>query len=215
MSHRTESPLAREMLVLTIVVALLAGLGVGAYFGLRRTGSSSGGFSTGSCGAVITEPTDRNRTHQAPQDLDYIEAPPSFGPHLAVPAPFGRSFYSAADRPAVGNLVHSMEHGYTIAWYDDTLAADEDAVAALKKLAEDAVRGGERFIAAPWTRADGDAFRDGAHFALTRWSADPDHPEDAAGHRGNWQYCGEVDREAVIAFLHRWSNAESPEPGVG
>lgn len=209
------SPGTRDLLVMSIVVVVLVALGAAAFLGLRRTADPLDGSAGGACGAVITEPTDRNRTHRAPEDLDYADAPPSFGPHLGVAAPFGRPFYTAADRPAVGNLVHSMEHGFTIAWYDETAAADDATVRELGELAEELAADGQRFLAVPWTRADGEPFRDGAHLALTRWTADPEQPEDVTGHRGNWLYCDGLDPAAVVAFVDRWSNAESPEPGVG
>ena len=72
--------------------------------------------------------------------------------------------------------MHNLEHGYTILWYDDTIAKDlkqKDAIEAIsKKMSE------ERFIAAPWTSDDGKAFPDGKHIALTRWTADAKNPSD-------------------------------------
>jgi uncharacterized protein DUF3105 len=44
----------------------------------------------------------------------YNSDPPTSGPHYAQPAEAG--FYDVA--PADENLVHSMEHGYVIIWYN-------------------------------------------------------------------------------------------------
>ena len=71
-----------------------------------------------------------------------------------------------------------------------------------------------RFIAAPSTAADGDAFPDGKHVALTRWTADADKPTDMEKQRGNWQYCGSTSGAVVSEFINKWPNAESPEPGI-
>ena len=37
-----------------------------------------------------------------------------------------RKFYTSDDRPAVATLVHNLEHGFTLLWYDETIADDGD-----------------------------------------------------------------------------------------
>lgn len=166
------------------------------------------------CSAVISKPVPSTAVHLAPPTkVDYVDAPPAFGDHWPTAAPFGRPFY-AADRPAVEELVHSLEHGYTIAWYDAAAAADEAAISSLQEIALGYQRAGERFIAAPWSTEDGAAFPDNAHIAVTRWSADPATPGDFAGQQGNWLYCGTVDPEAIKEFVEMWPNANSAEPGL-
>lgn len=207
----------RLVLVLAAVGVVLVLCVVGAIVALNgddsapATGSKS---PVAGCDPVITKPTDRNQQHiNPPTPISYPDSPPSFGEHRPTPAPFGRPFYSA-DRPELGDLVHSMEHGYTIAWYDDTAAADSAAMAELKRIAEDYQTVQGRFIAAPWHAADGAPFPEGRHVALTRWSADAHDPANEALQRGNWMYCGGVDRGAIKAFFDRWPNSESPEPGI-
>lgn len=218
----TEQPTARGGNRLVIVlVAAAAALGVGiAGTVIALTGddgpksSGTAGAAAAGCDPVITRPTDRNQQHiNPPTTIRYADAPPSFGEHRPTPAAFGRPFYGA-DRPEIGNLVHSMEHGYTIAWYDDTLAEDTDAMAQLEQIAGHYQTEQGRFIAAPWHSADGAAFPAGRHLALTRWSADADDPSDESLQRGNWMYCGSVDAEAIARFFDTWSNSESPEPGI-
>lgn len=166
------------------------------------------------CGEVISKPVGTTALHLTPgETAEYPDAPPAFGNHSPVPAGFGRPFYSA-DRPAVEELVHNLEHGYTIAWYDETAAADEVAINALKEIAFAYQQSGERFIAAPWTSADGDAFPDDTHIAVTRWSADPANPAEAETQLGNWMYCGTVDPDAIEVFFETWPNDESAEPGL-
>ena len=84
-----------------------------------------------------------------------------------------RKFYTAQDRPALGTLVHNLEHGYTILWYDDTVAKDSDQMDQIRAIA-DKFAGTtdlrDKFKAVPWTADDGKAFPDGQHIAFTHWS---------------------------------------------
>ncbi|RNL63042.1 DUF3105 domain-containing protein [Nocardioides marmoriginsengisoli] len=167
------------------------------------------------CDAILTKPTDKSQTHiSAPQPITYADAPPSFGPHRPAAAPFGRPFYGADDRPEVAELVHNLEHGYVIAWYDDTAAKDKAEMDNLKSIAEKYQDAQERFIAAPWHPSDGAAFPEGKHIALTRWSADDKDQADESKQRGNWQYCGSVSGEVTNDFFKKWTNDQSPEPGL-
>lgn len=54
--------------------------------------------------------TDQNRTHVDPgTKVPYATNPPSYGPHYPTPASDGE--YQPSHTPAIGNLVHAMEHG--------------------------------------------------------------------------------------------------------
>ena len=57
----------------------------------------------------------------APQKIPYPDSPPAFGPHWPnfLQGSEIRSFYTTGDRPEVERLVHSLEHGHTILWYDE------------------------------------------------------------------------------------------------
>ena len=196
-------------------VAISAVIATAAACGSSSDPESGGSNETAApCGEVVTKPTDENQQHiNAPTKISYADAPPAFGEHRPEYAPFGRAFYSS-DRPEVGNLVHSLEHGYTIAWYDDTLADDHAAVESLEKIANDYLADRDRFIAAPWHEDDGKAFPEGKHVALVRWSADADDPTNQKLHSGNWMYCGGVDKAEISTFFDTWPNEESPEPGL-
>ena len=207
--------------IVVVVVGLLAAAVIPYVKNQRRENALAGtaldklGVSAkaASCDDILTKKTDHNQQHiPAPTPITYPDAPPSFGPHRPSPAAFERKFYTAQDRPEVATLVHNMEHGYTILWYDDTIAKDakqKDAIEAIsKKMSQ------ERFIAAPWTSDDGKAFPDGKHIALTRWTADAKNPSDESLQRGNWQYCGGVSGQIVGNFVDKWPNAESPEPNI-
>ena len=68
-----------------------------------------------------------------------------------------RKLYTADDRPELESLVHNLEHGYTILWYDETIADDDEAMDELRGDRRQARRHREhahKFIAAPWTSDD-------------------------------------------------------------
>lgn len=206
---------ARRLTVVVLAVVLvfatmllLAGNNTVSGDATRATGAG--------CDPVLSTLTSLNRNHVLlPSQLDYSSGPPAFGPHLTSTARFERAFYTEQDRPEVGRLVHSMEHGFTVLWYDATAAADDAAMKALRELAEEYQLANERFIVAPWLKSDGAAMPTDRHYALTRWSADADDPGNQFTQRGNWMYCGSVQPEDIRAFVDRWPNEESPEPGVG
>lgn len=165
------------------------------------------------CDPLKTTPTDKTQEHiSAPTPIPYKDAPPSFGPHRPQPAGLERKFYDARDRPEVAVLVHNLEHGYTILWYDDSVAENKAELKVIETIASKYQD--ERFVAAPWTDSDGAAFPDGKHIALTRWTADAKDPSDESKQRGNWEYCTATSGTVVSDFFKRWPNEESPEPGI-
>ena len=174
------------------------------------------------CGEINTESAADNGTHvPQEQQVTYDTAPPAFGPHWNVagvaPVSGAREFYTSEDRPDLEALVHNQEHGYTVLWYDETIAADDDAVAELRGVAakfSDESNRRNAFIAAPWTSEDGDAFPDGQHVAMTHWSAGGAGETDAAKQVGVFQYCSEVSGAAVEEFTTGYPQQDSPEPNA-
>ncbi len=149
------------------------------------------------------------------EELVYDQAPPASGSHYPTWADFGRKFYTAQDRPELGYLVHNLEHGYSILWYDETVADSDEQLAQVKAIANK-FEGSDfenKFIAAPWTAEDGEAFPDGAHVALTHWSmgGTNGNPE---GQRGITQYCEVPSGEAVATFMEDYPYTDSPEPNA-
>lgn len=217
----------RSMLILGVCVVAVLGLLAAAlvpYFKDRNETKALASKSVAkigvseeaaSCEAIKTTPTDENQTHiPSPTPIDYQDSPPSFGPHRPQSAPFERRFYTGADRPEIPELVHNLEHGYVILWYDESVADDQTQMRYIKAIADKFGDDDVRFIAAPWTSDDGDAFPDGKHIALTRWTADAKSPGDEKLQRGNWRYCGSTSGAVVSAFVAKWPNEESPEPGI-
>lgn len=215
----------RSMAILGVSVVVVVGLLVAALIPYLKDRNESKELaaksvakigvseSSAGCDPIVTKPTDEKRNH-IPEGtaITYPDSPPSFGDHRQVSAPFERKFYTADDRPEVAQLVHNMEHGYTILWYDDTVAEDNFQLKEIEAIA--AKYKDAKFIAAPWTKADGDGFPDGKHVALTRWSADAKDPNDNAKQRGNWEYCSATSGQVVADFVKKWPNEESPEPNA-
>ncbi|MFZ5850000.1 MAG: DUF3105 domain-containing protein [Actinomycetota bacterium] len=153
-----------------------------------------------SCGPATTDPATGGNDHQpAGTKIAFAQIPPSSGPHYPSPA-LGKTFYTAADRPPAAQLVHNLEHGYTVLWYDDTITGA--TLTQVQSLASKlAAQTGGKFIATAWNNADG-AFPAGTHVAVSHWGK-------TAGHR---LLCGQLSGEAVGAFVTQFPTSDSPEP---
>ncbi len=167
--------------------------------------------SAAGCRPVETVPVTEQGIHFGPgtsspdpaKVVEYEQVPAVSGEHFVSPAYPAQPFYTAQDRPPVEQLVHNLEHGYTLAWYSPDLPADE--LTALEAAAE-AMRRDEqtqsgKFIAAPWDEARG-AFPEGAELALAHWGAE----------EGALQYCGRVSGEVFADFVAAHPASDSPEP---
>jgi hypothetical protein len=167
------------------------------------------------CAAPVENAASGNQEHvQAGTPVNYPAKPPASGPHYDTPAPFTKRFYTASDRPAVETLVHNLEHGYTVAWYRDTMPADQ--ITALdnvsKTFSASEYDPNQKFIAAPWSEADGGPFPEGQNVILARWTADPNNPGDTASQRGVEQSCTAVSGQAISEFMAKYPSTNAPEP---
>ena len=176
------------------------------------------------CQKITTKPAEGNQQHvPVGQKVDYKEAPPAFGAHWnqagVAPAPMERKLYEAGDRPELESLVHNLEHGYTILWYDTTIAGDKTAMDELRAIADKLAGTSNmrtKFIAAPWTSSDegGAKFPNGEHVAFTHWSAGGSGETDAKKQKGVWQYCSDVSGQGLNDFMLDYPYTDSPEPGA-
>ncbi len=211
----------RKMLVFGISGALALGIIAAAAIPLinqARNNPANKGWDTfgvasgdASCDAVIEEAQSGTQDHRPDgESITYETAPPASGPHYSAPAAFDRKFYTVEDTPEVERLVHNLEHGYTILWYDPSISdADLDSLEDLAtKVTEsddvsDDVAG--KFVVAPWDaeRSEG-AFPEGMQFALSHWGVENSFR----------QYCGELSGEAVRDFVQDHPFSDSPEPNA-
>jgi flagellar basal body-associated protein FliL len=167
------------------------------------------------CDPISEHPAKGNQQHVTEgTKVNYDQTPPDSGPHYPAPAPFTKRFYTTADRPAIETLVHNLEHGYTVVWYRDSLPQQQkDQLEAISKtFTSDAYNPADKFIAAPWSNADGSGFPPGKNVVLTRWYADPSNPSDTTAQRGVRQGCAVVSGAAIQDFMAKYPYGNSPEP---
>jgi hypothetical protein len=170
-----------------------------------------------------------NRTHvQYPQKVQYTTAPPAFGNHWnqsgVAPVAMDRKFYTSSDRPPLEALVHNLEHGYTILWYDQTVAGNDKLLGEIRGIArkyDGTTDFRDKFIAVPWTSADEKSlaeganpkvFPNGAHIALSHWSVGGNADPDTKKWAGQFLYCNGVSGAAVKQFTVAYPYTDSPEP---
>jgi hypothetical protein len=217
--RREQQSRERRKSLLFIVIAVVVGLGlvaaaaVPAYLESRDDPTNQALDTFGppatdaDCDEVTTDATTGGNDHREDgEKLDYEQVPPSSGPHWNTPALSSRKFYTADDRPPTEQLVHNLEHGYTILWYDDTIeGAQLDTIRDLAEsaAAQDQAGPTGKFIAVAWDDSYG-SFPEGKHVALSHWGA-------TEGHR---QLCGRASGEAVQEFMEQFPYSDSPEPNA-
>ncbi len=215
--RQAERSRERRKSLLFIVIAAVVGVGlvtaaaVPAYLNSRNDPAkkdlSSFGVSASaaSCDKATTDKTSGNNDHKDQgTTITYAETPPSSGPHWAQPAFPASEFYSTRDTPPLEQLVHNLEHGYTILWYDKTIkGGDLDTLKDISTSARSnsATRG--KFIVAAWDDSRG-TFPSGKHIALSHWGADQGHRE----------LCGDISGAVVNDFISAYPATDAPEPNA-
>jgi len=144
----------------------------------------------------VAVPTQSRSHIQEGQPHDpYNSDPPTSGPHYATPANAG--FYNAA--PLDEQLVHNLEHGYVIIWYNCSSLAAGDCD-KLKSQIQDVMGQVEnspithtpKLIAVPRPTMDHE-------LALTTW--------------GRLDKFDGFDRQRIIDFIHAFRD-DAPEPNI-
>jgi hypothetical protein len=220
----------RLMLVIgacVLVIALIGGAVAWAVIGEQNKRNAAlegikGDVAAAACDPVIDDPATGSADHVGPgtasadtHRIDYTTAPPSSGQHFASPALSDRRVYTVADAPQVEALVHNLEHGYTILWYDPSVEkAQASQFAALAEQVNALPEAQNKFIITPWDTARG-AFPAGKKYALTHWSADVDLKTGKVGKQmGKRQYCGGLNVSVVEDFVKKYPWSSAPEPGA-
>ncbi|GGO84685.1 hypothetical protein GCM10011584_02860 [Nocardioides phosphati] len=235
-AQRADQRQGRIIILLSVLAALVI-IGIPAVpiiKGMLDTNSvaklnlSAIGAKASVCGSRILSPGTGTQQHVdpgTPVDYSAEASPPAFGQHEVYPDPIKRKMYTEIDRPRVAQLVHNLEHGYTIVWYDSTIADDSAAMTDLKGIAdkfqgEDDFR--KKLKIVPWLKTDGKPFPKGQHVAITHWAKEAAKADAAAAKKakvtadaGVWQYCSEVSGQALQEFMTAYPYLNSPEPTAG
>jgi hypothetical protein len=148
--------------------------------------------------------------HPLPPLSTFPSVPPTSGPHNPVPLPAG--IYGSA--PPIDHVLHSLEHGAAIIWYDPSVPGEElDRLREFYRdyrITPEGSAQGAKIIIAPYDYPDeGEAGRLPlrVHMALTAW------------HR--LQTCADVSLSAAFDFTsqyvvppfeNRTYKGEAPEP---
>jgi hypothetical protein len=148
--------------------------------------------------------------NEIPDLSTYPSTPPTSGPHESVTLPAG--VYDSP--PAIGPLIHSLEHGASVIWYDPSgPRAEIDRIKAFyEQDPGDVAAGLDRVIVAPYdyeADAGAGALPDGAQMALVAW------------HR--LRTCADPSLDVALDFTTRFSapasldrdyEGEAPEAGL-
>ena len=224
--QRDQARSDKRRTILIVAGSIIVGLGIIAVPAVKliqdsKTKDTSiselgAAASAASCDAVIDDKASGTQDHKPDGTvIQYPVSPPSSGPHYQVWAQFGKTFYSEGDRPPVPNLVHNLEHGYTILWYNEATMKNQEQVDLIEKIAKaklpDAANG--KFIAAPFKESDGQQpWPAGKNIAFSHWSGNAQGQTTAFGHR---QFCGSVSGEALQQFIEKYPSTDAQEPNGG
>ncbi len=202
-----------------LVVVLLLGFAVGKYVKdqkaadrIKNAPASSIGVSgsAASCSPVKTVDASGNSQHLSPpQPISYPDAPPAYGQHWGnfLTGSEIRPFYTRDDVPEIERLVHSLEHGYTILWYDDTIKTGSADYKAIQQMGEKLGPDGYFMVAPYITKTDGGTFPSGKHVAFTHWTG-------PAKQTGVWEYCARPSGTVAQDFVKKYPPDNAPEPGA-
>ena len=195
-------------------LVLLVGLGAVVAYAINDANSKKipnlgVSLAAAQCDPVTTDTGGGSGQHVGPgtntpnqTSVKYDTVPPSHGPHFIQPDVSGRDFYTASDRPVVETLVHNLEHGYTILWYDGTKVKDTTLLKDIADQGNKLPDSAGKFKVVEWDNSRG-AFPAGKPYALVHWAKD-------AGHR---QLCGGLSGEAVVDFVKKYPMSDTQEPG--
>ena len=231
---RREAQAAERRRTLAIVAAcgvvalIIVGIATYGYIQDRNEQAALQDQSLGDIGAAaqaagctsIEEEQATGQGQHTSDPVDYAVQPPSYGPHNPSAVESGVHFFDVGERPEVERLVHNLEHGWTMVWYDETIADDPEQMKLLQATAEkfDAQGSDPKFnmIIAPWTEEDGEAIPEGKHLAFTHWSVhqpeyDPAVFESEPESFGQSQYCDAFSGAALDSFMKKYPYDDAPE----
>ena len=177
------------------VVVVLAGAGI-AWLATQSRARASGETIPIEDVQFIPEEGDRSHVPEGTDPGEHNSSPPTSGTHYATQAFEG--FYGADDLESFGEfptgyLIHSLEHGYVIFWYNCELLSEAEC----EELTDDIERvmgrvGDFKVIAFPWADQD-------VPVVLTSWE--------------RMLRMEEFDPDLAEQFVKNFRN-QAPEPGA-
>ena len=221
--RQAEMARERRRSLMFVVLAVLVGFGliaaaaVPAYLDSQNDPAKKDLASFGvsesaaSCTDVETDSAKgAGEHHPTGTKLAYDTVPPAFGPHTENWVTIGalRPFYTEEDRPPLEELVHNLEHGYTILWYDPSVSEKKQdelrRVAESGRAMEEAVSPAKKFLVSAWDDSYGN-LPEGKKYVLTHWGGNE---------QGFRQSCGDLSGAVVKKFLEDHPFSDSPEPAA-
>ncbi len=205
-----------------IAVLLAAGLIASAVvFGGSDDDAALTALGTPKADAGCTDPVEADKElsgqHVGPGASDaklagitqvsYATTPPTGGDHYLQAAAPNKLFYDRDDVIQPERLVHNLEHGYVVVWYDKQASGDD--LDTLRKISRNISEitdrrfgGGPKLIVAPYNRGD---FEGDNNIGMTSWGAS--------------QMCKGVSGEAIQGFIGDYRadgpKSKAPEKAAG
>lgn len=169
----------------SIALVLLIGAGYVLWLALRP-----------SIGESIPVMSDTSHIQDGVVPGPYNSDPPTSGPHYASDLPAG--FYEESDLATLpehpeGYLVHNLEHGYVILWYNCTVVDEQECSSLKSQIGSVLDNFNEvKVMAFPWESIE-------EPVVMTSW--------------GRMQRFEQFDQQLAAAFVERNRN-RSPEPNA-
>ncbi|MDQ3916499.1 MAG: DUF3105 domain-containing protein [Actinomycetota bacterium] len=187
--RREQQKAARKRNLATLLIAVLIAAVVVVLVMQNRDSAdvAAQGVGAQQAGCTEIEEHEEEGAEHVEVEPDYGTNPPTSGNHLQTPASAG--FFAEPVRP--GAVVHNMEHGQIVFWYDPD--APEETLDLIEAVVEQEPAA---TLAVPWEELESPYT-----FAMTAWGAS--------------QHCREVSQEVVDEFRERYQG-RGPEqiPGI-
>ncbi len=186
--RREQQKAARKRNLATLLVAALIFAIVIVLVMQNRDSEnvSAQGVDEAQAGCTEIEEHEVEGQQHVEVEPEYGTNPPTSGDHLQTPAQSG--FFDEPVRP--GAVVHNMEHGQIIFWYDPD--APEKTIDLIEAVVEQEP---VATIAVPWEQLESPYT-----FAMTAWGAS--------------QHCRNVSQEVVDAFRERFQGRGPENVGI-
>jgi hypothetical protein len=179
--ERKKKKLLTRIGWITTLLIILSAIGYGAFASARPA-----------VGEEVQVMADISHVPEGTDPGPYNTDPPSSGRHYPSSLPAGFYFEGDIEDPyPAGLLVHSLEHGYIIFWYNCSILTPEDCTDLQAQISEVMERADNfKVIAYPWESIN-------SPVVMTSW--------------GRMRSFDQFDLELALEFIQRNRN-KAPEP---